>query len=127
MSWRQTFEPPHFILLNKKSYYYFFQTHPGQKLSKSHENELQNLPPNAPWHRKLMVKNRRLIGVLIPFTFYNIVWWSLAIKHDYFAYFPERSQATLFLRVAQHWMLIPVTILEILAKIRVHQQNLELP
>ena len=33
---------------------------------------------------------KRMVG------FYNIVWWSLAIKHDYFAYFPERSQAKNF-------------------------------
>lgn len=62
----------------------------GQKLSKSHESELEGLPADAAWHQKVLIKYRRLIGVLIPFIIYNLVWWSLAIKHNYFAYFPDR-------------------------------------
>ena len=46
----------------------------GQKLEKSQEVALQTLPPDAPFTQKLMVQHRQLIGVLIPFTFYNVIW-----------------------------------------------------
>lgn len=62
----------------------------GQKLSKSQEVALYDLSPDAPWHKVLLVKHRRLVGVLIPFTIYNVIWWALAIRHDYFELFQER-------------------------------------
>ena len=46
----------------------------GQKLEKSQEVALQTIDPNAPFTERLMVQNRQLIGVLIPFTLYNVIW-----------------------------------------------------
>lgn len=37
-----------------------------------------------------MVKNPRLISALIPFLFVHLMWWSLAIKHDFFSFYPRR-------------------------------------
>ena len=34
-----------------------------------------------------MVSYRKEIGILIPFLFFQITWWCLAIRHDYFSHF----------------------------------------
>ena len=62
----------------------------GQKLTKNQEEALANIDENAKWTDKIMVKYRRLIGILIPFVFFQVCWWCLAIKHDFFSLFPER-------------------------------------
>ena len=49
----------------------------GQKLEKSQEVALQTLDPNASFTERLLVQNRQLIGVLIPFTLYNVIWLEL--------------------------------------------------
>ena len=72
----------------KKSHY--FLPFLGQKLTKSQEEALANLDENAKLTDKIMVKYRRLIGVLIPFIFFQVCWWCLAFKHDYFTLFPDR-------------------------------------
>ena len=51
---------------------------------------MANIDENAKWTDKIMVKYRRLIGILIPFVFFQVCWWCLAIKHDFFSLFPER-------------------------------------
>ena len=51
---------------------------------------MAELDPDAPWSQKLMVNHRRTLGVLIPFCFYQLCWWCLAFKHDFFALFPQR-------------------------------------
>ena len=66
---------------------YFFE---GQKLNETQTKALTELDPNAPWSKKLMVKHRKTLGVLIPFCFYQLCWWCLAIKNDYFNWFPTR-------------------------------------
>ena len=72
----------------KKSHY--FLPFSGQKLTKSQEEALANLDENAKLTDKIMVKYRRLIGILIPFIFFQVCWWCLAFKHDYFTLFPDR-------------------------------------
>ena len=62
----------------------------GQKLNETQTKALAELDPNAPWNEKLMVKYRKTLGVLIPFCFYQICWWCLAFKHDFFSLFPQR-------------------------------------
>ena len=46
----------------------------GQKLSESQTSALQNLSPDAPWHEKVLIGHRRLVGVLIPFVFFQTIW-----------------------------------------------------
>ena len=72
----------------QKSHY--FLPFSGQKLTKSQEEALANLDENAKLTDKIMVKYRRLIGILIPFIFFQVCWWCLAFKHDYFTLFPSR-------------------------------------
>ena len=62
----------------------------GQKLNDNQVKALAELDPNASWSEKLMVKHRRTLGVLIPFAFYQLCWWCLAFKHDFFSWFPQR-------------------------------------
>ena len=62
----------------------------GQKLTSNQVEALANLDPNAPWQEKVMIKHRKLIGFLIPFCFFQLCWWCLAFKHDFFSLFPDR-------------------------------------
>ncbi|CAB4022655.1 uncharacterized protein LOC110044725, partial [Paramuricea clavata] len=62
----------------------------GQALNNTQTEALKNLDPNAPWYTKLLVKHRRWVGVLIPFTIVQIIWWSCAIKYNYWDLFPDR-------------------------------------
>ena len=62
----------------------------GQKLTNQQKDALAKLDPNAPWQERILVNHRRLIGILIPFCFFQICWWCLAFKNDLFSLFPER-------------------------------------
>ncbi|XP_023344386.1 uncharacterized protein LOC111713685 isoform X2 [Eurytemora carolleeae] len=62
----------------------------GQKLDETAEKALKELPEDAPWSQKLLVKHRRLVGILIPLTFVQLLWWMQAIRFDYFSLFPDR-------------------------------------
>lgn len=75
--------------------YLFGSLFEGQKLNKSHLEAINSLSHDAPWHRKLLIGHRRLIGVFIPFSMFQVAWWCLAIKHDFFALFPDRYALTL--------------------------------
>ena len=66
----------------------------GQKLNQTQVDALENLDENATWQETLMVKYRKLIGILIPFAFFQISWWCLAVRHDYFSYFPALNPVT---------------------------------
>ena len=62
----------------------------GQKLNSDQVQALANLDPNAPWQEKVMIKHRKLIGFLIPFSFFQLCWWCLAFKYDFFSLFADR-------------------------------------
>lgn len=62
----------------------------GQALTATQTQALAKLDPNAPWHERLIVKHRRLVGVAIPFIFYQVIWWSCAINYGFWSYFPDR-------------------------------------
>eukprot|EP00093_Oithona_nana_P003412 03412.XXX_113228_115021_1 [CDS] Oithona nana genome sequencing. len=62
----------------------------GQKLNSDQVQALANLDPNAPWQEKMMIKHRKLIGFLIPFSFFQLCWWCLAFKYDFFSLFADR-------------------------------------
>ena len=48
---------------------------------------VENLDPNAPLHKRILVKYRKYIAILIPLSFYHLVWWCLAIRNNYFPLF----------------------------------------
>ena len=56
---------------------------------------LAHYDPNAPFHERMLIKHRRAIGFIIPITFYHAIWWTLAIKHNYFANFATHYPMTL--------------------------------
>jgi len=62
----------------------------GQKLEEKQRAALETLPSDAPVVTRILVKHRRLIGILIPMLFFEILWWMQAFRHGYFSYFPER-------------------------------------
>merc|ERR1712038_1583869 len=66
---------------------YFWE---GQKLTEKQTKALENLDPDASFGERLMVKHRRLIGILIPLVFFEVCWWLLAVRWDFFSLFPER-------------------------------------
>ena len=43
---------------------------------------------NLPFHER----HRKYIAVLLPFTFFQICWWSLAIRYNLFSLFPTRYE-----------------------------------
>jgi len=67
----------------------------GQKLEEKQRSALESLPSDAPLMTRIMVKHRRLIGILIPMLFFEILWWMQAVRHDYFSKFPERYALSL--------------------------------
>ncbi|KAJ7353839.1 hypothetical protein OS493_032114 [Desmophyllum pertusum] len=62
----------------------------GQALTSTQTQALEALDVNAPWHERLIVKHRRLVGVAIPFIFFQVIWWSCAIKYNFWSLFPDR-------------------------------------
>jgi len=67
----------------------------GQKLEDKQATALKTLPEDASVWTKLLVKHRLLVGILIPLVFFQTLWWLLAIRHNYFAYFPTRYLLTI--------------------------------
>ena len=61
-------------------------------MTNQQKDALAKLDPNTPWQERILVKHRRLIGILIPFCIFQICWWCLAFKHDYFSLFPESDR-----------------------------------
>lgn len=44
--------------------------------------------PNLPWHER----HRKYLAFLIPFVFFQVCWWSLAIRYNLFQLYPIRYQ-----------------------------------
>lgn len=86
---------PKLIAAEAEHVYVFFQILPGQSLNPSQAKAVAELPDDAPWYKKVLVKHRRIIGFLVPFTVYYFIWLSMAIKHDFFRYFPEKYFMTI--------------------------------
>ena len=64
-------------------------------MNESHLSAVASLSPNTPWTERVLVQHRRLVGILIPLIFFQLVWWSLAIKWNYFQYFPDKYPMTI--------------------------------
>ena len=47
----------------------------GQKLEEKQKTALKSLPDDAPFLTKLLVKHRRLVGILIPVLLVETLWW----------------------------------------------------
>ena len=55
----------------------------GQNLKKEIEKDETN--EKKKWIRKV-IESKRFMGILIPFVFFEICWWLLAVQHDFFRY-----------------------------------------
>lgn len=71
---------------------YFFQ---GQSLNPSQAKAVAELPDDAPWYKQILVKHRRVVALLFPVTVNYFLWWSMAIKHNFFRYFIEKYFMTI--------------------------------
>eukprot|EP00092_Neocalanus_flemingeri_P103797 GFUD01132852.1.p1 GENE.GFUD01132852.1~~GFUD01132852.1.p1 ORF type:complete len:401 (-),score=117.87 GFUD01132852.1:168-1370(-) len=82
------------MMTNSKGFLrkYFLE---GQKLEEKQKVALETLPDDAPFLTKLLVRHRRLVGILLPLIFFETLWWAQAIRHDYFSYFPDRYLLTI--------------------------------
>ena len=61
---------------------YFWE---GQKL----DVEVKTSEVNMPFWKRV-IRSRLFWGITIPLIFFEVCWWLLAVKHDYFQYFPEK-------------------------------------
>ena len=48
----------------------------GQKLEAKQVTALETLPEDAPFLTKLLVRHRRIVGILIPLIFFETLWWA---------------------------------------------------
>ena len=59
-------------------------------MSPAHRLALERLPPDATWSEKFLASHPRLVSTLIPLLIVHTMWWSLAIRHDFFSFYPTR-------------------------------------
>ena len=57
----------------------YFKTKTGQKLDETAEKALKELPEDAPWTQKLLVKHRRLVGKLASIVGRSLSWLSVIV------------------------------------------------
>jgi len=62
----------------------------GQSLEEGQVTALATLTQDVGLVDRIMVTQRKLIGILLPVLFFEICWWCQAVKHDYFSLFPDR-------------------------------------
>ena len=62
----------------------------GQALDKAQAERVEKLPENATWKEKLLVKHRRIVGIVVPAVFFHFCWWGIFIKHNLWHLFPEK-------------------------------------
>lgn len=64
----------------------------GQALNDNYEKELEKLEMQSlPWHKRMMIKYRRLIGMAIPALFFHFFWLAYFIKFDLWHMFSTDS------------------------------------
>lgn len=64
----------------------------GQKLRGS--VQVKNVDSDLPWWKQV-VNSRKFWAILLPFVFWETIWWSLAIRHNFFQYFPDKYQMSI--------------------------------
>uniref|UniRef100_A0A915LP64 Uncharacterized protein n=3 Tax=Meloidogyne TaxID=189290 RepID=A0A915LP64_MELJA len=68
----------------------------GQKLHGISEEEKQiPLPSNATFEQKMLIKYKNFIALLIPFSVAQFIWWSSAIKYNFFPLYSTHWQMPL--------------------------------
>ncbi|KAK0396171.1 hypothetical protein QR680_001605 [Steinernema hermaphroditum] len=67
----------------------------GQELDEKHIEDLKNIPKDASFDQKLLIKYRKFVAFLIPFIVAQTVWWLLALKHDFFYLYKHHWQMPL--------------------------------
>lgn len=60
----------------------------GQKLDEAVQDQIDLNHKNLPFHERY----RKYIAVLLPFAFFQICWWALAIRYNLFRLFPTRYE-----------------------------------
>lgn len=53
------------------------------------------IPEQTTWIKKFILRNRRLVGIMIPCLFLHFVWWSVCIRHNYFVEFVKRYRLSI--------------------------------
>ncbi|VDL80897.1 unnamed protein product [Nippostrongylus brasiliensis] len=61
----------------------------GQHLDDEAEGQLHSLPENPTWEDLIFIKYRKFVAMLIPFAFMQIIWWMLAIRYNFFQWYPD--------------------------------------
>lgn len=56
----------------------------GQQLDEKHAEKVQNFPENPTVSDFVFIKYRKFVAVLIPFCFVHVLWWSTAIRYNFF-------------------------------------------
>lgn len=66
---------------------YFWE---GQALDRSATKAIEELDPNAPLWKQVYVKHRRILGIMIPMTFFWILWLSIMGTYNYWYVFETK-------------------------------------
>ncbi|CAB3403495.1 unnamed protein product [Caenorhabditis bovis] len=61
----------------------------GQHLDDELADKMANLPANPTIGELLLIKHRKFVAMLIPFGLIWLVWWSAAIRHNFFQYYAD--------------------------------------
>ncbi|KJH49829.1 hypothetical protein DICVIV_04013 [Dictyocaulus viviparus] len=82
----QSFKSTHVQKMKRWFKKYFME---GQYLEVDATDKLQALPENPTWEDLIFIKYRKFVAMLIPFVFMQIIWWMLAIRHNFFQWYPD--------------------------------------
>ena len=48
------------------------------------------LTPDTPWHKRIIIRQRRLVGLVIPAAVFHALWWGIAIKYNVWHHFTDK-------------------------------------
>jgi hypothetical protein len=71
----------------------------GQKLDEEFVEAKVHLPPDAPLSDKLLITYRKHLAFAIPIVLVHTVWWTLAIRWNFFEIFQHRYQMSITMMV----------------------------
>lgn len=66
----------------------------GQKLRDSVQQQNKSAEPDLPWWKRV-VNSRKFWAILLPFLFWEVIWWTLAVRHNFFQYFPDKYKMSI--------------------------------
>uniref|UniRef100_A0A915BS72 Membrane transporter protein n=1 Tax=Parascaris univalens TaxID=6257 RepID=A0A915BS72_PARUN len=67
----------------------------GQKLSESERAKMNSVNDQTPFMEKLLIEHRRLLGVAIPFVFFQTLYWLLAFRYSFFRFYSDKYVMTI--------------------------------